>query len=151
MNHIDTYSQNESVYVGSNIVLKVARVNEETGEVHFAITAPPKRPILGLERYLKTRLHEVRLQYRKTINDLLKKNELLNLKNEALSARLEALQLSGKAIPVTVKSSNWLKPYTLMAQKQALSIDKSEQENKSFKQNSASLIDIGDAEKESQA
>ena len=58
MSHIDIYTQNESVYVGDNIVLKIARVNEATGDVHLAVTAPPKRPIVGLERYLKTRLHE---------------------------------------------------------------------------------------------
>ena len=76
MSHIDIYTQNESVYVGDNIVLKIARVNEATGEVHLAVTAPPKRPIVGLERYLKTRLHEARQQYRKNINDLLKKIEI---------------------------------------------------------------------------
>lgn len=119
MSHIDIYTQNESVYVGDNIVLKIARVNEATGEVHFAVTAPPKRPIVGLERYLKTRLHEARQQYRKNINDLLKKIELLELKNVALTARLETLQLSGKAVPVVVKSSNWLKTYAFAATKQS--------------------------------
>ena len=118
MSHIDIYTQNESVYVGDNIVLKIARVNEATGDVHLAVTAPPKRPIVGLERYLKTRLHEARQQYRKNINDLLKKIEMLELKNDALNARLETLQLSGKAVPVVVKSSEWLKPYAFSAGKQ---------------------------------